>query len=70
MAGKFAEARAAAAAVGRSVRFGLRIHLIVRETEAEAWTAAERLISRVTDDAIETRGAGGRSARSPTARGA
>ncbi len=53
VAGKFAEARAAAAAVGRSVRFGLRIHLIVRETEAEAWTAAERLISRVTDDAIE-----------------
>jgi alkanesulfonate monooxygenase len=50
---KFAEARAAAAAVGRKVRFGLRIHLIVRETEAEAWAAADRLISRVTDDAIE-----------------
>ncbi len=36
------------------MRFGLRIHLIVRETEAEAWAAADRLISRVTDEAIET----------------
>jgi len=53
VAEKFAEARAAAAAVGRTVRFGLRIHLIVRETEAEAWAAADRLISRVTDEAIE-----------------
>ena len=44
--------RARAAALGRSVRFGLRIHLIVRETEEEAWAAADRLISRVTDDVI------------------
>jgi alkanesulfonate monooxygenase len=50
---KFEQVRAAAAANGRSVRFGLRIHLIVRETEAEAWAAADRLISRVTDEAIE-----------------
>jgi alkanesulfonate monooxygenase len=52
VAEKFAEARAAAAKEGRTVRFGLRIHLIVRETEAEAWAAADRLISRVTDEAI------------------
>ncbi len=32
--------------------FGLRIHLIVRETEDEAWATADRLISRVTDDLI------------------
>ncbi len=50
---KFDQVRAAAASHGRSVRFGLRIHLIVRETEAEAWAAADRLISRVTDEAIE-----------------
>jgi alkanesulfonate monooxygenase len=31
----------------------LRIHLIVRETEAEAWDAADGLISRITDQAIE-----------------
>jgi len=32
---------------GRLVRYGLRCHVIVRETEAEAWAAADRLISRV-----------------------
>jgi alkanesulfonate monooxygenase len=53
VAEKFAAVRAAAAKEGRTVRFGLRMHLIVRETEAEAWAAADRLISRVTDDAIE-----------------
>jgi alkanesulfonate monooxygenase len=35
------------ATAGRRVRYGLRCHVIVRETEAEAWAAAERLISRV-----------------------
>lgn len=53
VAQKFDQVRAAAAKRGRTVRFGLRIHLIVRETEVEAWDAAERLISRVTDEAIE-----------------
>ncbi|HEX3347746.1 MAG TPA: FMNH2-dependent alkanesulfonate monooxygenase [Acetobacteraceae bacterium] len=42
-----------AALRGRHVRFGLRIHLIVRETEDEAWRAAERLIANVSDAAIE-----------------
>jgi alkanesulfonate monooxygenase len=32
-------------AAGREVRFGLRIHLIVRPTEAEAWDAADKLIA-------------------------
>jgi alkanesulfonate monooxygenase len=49
---KFDRVRGRAAALGRSVRFGLRINLIVRETEEEAWAAADRLISRVTDDLI------------------
>lgn len=31
---------------------GFRIHLIVRETEDEAWAAADRLISHVSDDLI------------------
>jgi alkanesulfonate monooxygenase len=35
---------------GRRVRYGLRCHVIVRETEAEAWEAAERLISRIDPD--------------------
>lgn len=49
---KFDRVRARAAAQGRRIRFGLRINLIVRETEEEAWAAADRLISRVTDDLI------------------
>lgn len=52
LAEKLAQVRAAAAKQGRSIRFGLRIHLIVRETEEEAWAAADRLISHVTDELI------------------
>src|SRR3569833_2889958 len=33
-------------AVGRRVPHGMRCHVIVRETEKEAWAAADRLISR------------------------
>ena len=49
---KIAEVRHLAAEEGRVVRFGMRLHVIVRETEKEAWTAADRLIQYVTDDAI------------------
>lgn len=49
---KIERVRKAAAEQGRTIRFGLRIHLIVRETEDEAWAAADRLISHVTDDVI------------------
>lgn len=52
VAEKIADVRAQAAAQGRKLRFGIRLHAIVRETEAEAWAAAERLISRLTDDDI------------------
>ncbi|MER8975483.1 MULTISPECIES: FMNH2-dependent alkanesulfonate monooxygenase [unclassified Mesorhizobium] len=52
LAEKIARVREAAVAQGRMMRFGLRIHLIVRETEDEAWAAADRLISHVTDDLI------------------
>jgi len=37
---------------GRSVRFGIRLHVIVRETEQEAWAAANDLIRYVDDDTI------------------
>ncbi|MDO5632741.1 MAG: FMNH2-dependent alkanesulfonate monooxygenase [Paracoccus sp. (in: a-proteobacteria)] len=52
VAEKIADVRAKAAAHGRTVRFGIRLHAIVRETEAEAWAEADRLISRLTDDDI------------------
>lgn len=44
--------RAAAAARGRTLRYGMRVHLIVRETDAEAWDAANRLIRHLSDDTI------------------
>src|SRR5262249_13473433 len=34
------------------VTFGIRLHVIVRETEAEAWRAADKLIQHVGDSAI------------------
>jgi alkanesulfonate monooxygenase len=49
---KFAEVREAAAKTGRKLRFGIRLHLIVRETEDEAWDAANRLISHLTPEVI------------------
>ncbi len=52
VAEKVAEVRKIAYHHGRAVRFGVRLHLIVRETEKKAWTAAEDLIRYVTDDAI------------------
>ena len=39
-------ARAEFDAAGRLSAFGLRAHLVVRETEAEAWEAADELLSR------------------------
>jgi alkanesulfonate monooxygenase len=43
---------ALAAAKGRRISFGIRLHVIVRETKAEASRAADDLISHVSDDAI------------------
>jgi len=39
--------RARAAKAGRTLRFGYRVHVIVRETEAAARAAARRLLSRL-----------------------
>ena len=52
VAEKIADVRARAAKQGRTVRFGVRLHVIVRETNEEAWADAERLISRLTDEDI------------------
>lgn len=48
------DVRARAARHGRRIRFGLRIHFIVRETEGEAWDAANDLIRYVSDEQIAT----------------
>ncbi|KVF69819.1 alkanesulfonate monooxygenase [Burkholderia sp. FL-7-2-10-S1-D7] len=52
VAKKIADIRARAEARGRKIRFGIRLHVIVRETEDEAWRDAERLISRLDDETI------------------
>lgn len=49
---KFDDVRARAARHGRTVKFGVRLHVIVRETEEEAWAAADKLISRLDDDTV------------------
>jgi alkanesulfonate monooxygenase len=54
VAEKLDRARQRAAARGRVLSFGIRLHVIVRETEQEAWQAAEALIRHVDDGAIET----------------
>jgi alkanesulfonate monooxygenase len=48
----FDDVRDRAASLGRTIRFGVRLHIIVRDTEGEAWDAANDLIKHVTDDAI------------------
>lgn len=52
VAEKIAAVRAKAAARGRKLRFGIRLHFIVRETEEDAWREADRLISHVSDSQI------------------
>ncbi len=50
--------RARAAAHGRTLKFGYRVHVVVRETETEARAAADRLLSHLdaaTGDAIRAR---------------
>jgi alkanesulfonate monooxygenase len=49
---KLAQARLAAAKYGRTLNFGVRLHVIVRETAQEAWAAAESLIAHVDDATI------------------
>lgn len=52
VAEKIADVRRRAATVGRTVRFGIRLHVIVRETEDAAWDAANALIQHLSDDVI------------------
>jgi alkanesulfonate monooxygenase len=42
--------RARAARHGRELKFGYRVHVVVRETEAEARVAARRLVSQLDDE--------------------
>ena len=52
VAKKIADLRQRAAAYGRTLRFGLRVHVIVRDSTEEAWRAADALISKLDDQVI------------------
>ena len=52
VAEKIVKVRKAAEAHGKKVTFGIRLHFIVRETDEEAWAAADRLISKLSDETI------------------
>jgi alkanesulfonate monooxygenase len=50
---KLSEVKKLAEEQGRTVEFGMRLHVIVRETEKEAWEAAEQLIRYVDEKTIQ-----------------
>jgi len=52
VAAKIAQVRALAAARGRAMRFGVRLHVIVRETAEAAWREADALIRHLDDETI------------------
>ena len=52
---KLAAAKAVAAQRGRNFSYGIRLHVIVRETSKEAWAAADDLIRHVDDETIAAR---------------
>ena len=52
VAEKISDVQRRAAKHNRQLRFGIRLHLIVRETDAEAWAAAGQLIDRLDEVTI------------------
>ncbi len=52
VAEKIADVRRRAQERGREVRFGIRLHVIVRETDQEAWEAADALIRHLDDETV------------------
>jgi alkanesulfonate monooxygenase len=52
VAEKIAAVRRGAAAVGRTLRFGIRLHVISRDTSAEAWAQAGKLVDALDPTTI------------------
>ncbi|ROR15015.1 FMNH2-dependent alkanesulfonate monooxygenase [Erwinia sp. JUb26] len=52
LAEKLAVVRQRAEQRGRQLDYGIRLHVIVRETEEEAWAAADKLIAHLDDETI------------------
>jgi alkanesulfonate monooxygenase len=52
VAEKVADVTARAAKHGRTLEYGIRLHVIVRETEDEAWRAASELVSHLDETTV------------------
>lgn len=52
-AAKIAKVREQADALGRTLRYGIRLHTISRDTSAEAWAVAEKLLSELSPSDVE-----------------
>ncbi|MFB9447102.1 LLM class flavin-dependent oxidoreductase [Dactylosporangium vinaceum] len=44
--------RTLAAGAGRALRYGIRFHVLSRDTAAEAWAEADRLVARIDEDRV------------------
>jgi alkanesulfonate monooxygenase len=53
VAERITSVRRQAAAHGRKLRFGIRVHVITRDTEEDAWREAKRLLDNIPKGAIE-----------------
>ncbi|MFC5679651.1 LLM class flavin-dependent oxidoreductase, partial [Aeromicrobium endophyticum] len=58
VAEKIDRVREAARKHGRDPRFGIRLHTIARETSADAWAEADRLLRHISEEEIERMQAG------------
>jgi alkanesulfonate monooxygenase len=54
VAEKLAWMRGLAAEAGRELRFGIRLHVITRDTEREAWAVAGALLDQLDPEEIAT----------------
>ncbi|MEU6074173.1 LLM class flavin-dependent oxidoreductase [Micromonospora sp. NPDC047074] len=64
VAGKLDRVRALAADAGRELRFGIRLHVITRDTAEEAWAQARRLLDGIAEDDLRAAQAGLRGSES------
>lgn len=53
VAAKLAAVDASAAGHGRTMTYGIRLHVIVRETNDQAWAAADKLIRHLSQETID-----------------
>jgi alkanesulfonate monooxygenase len=52
VAEKIGQVRELAATYGRTLRYGIRLHVISRDTAEQAWAAADALLDGISDDEI------------------